>query len=56
MTEKDKTNNAQVMNIRAAKAIVETVRSTLGPMGMDKMMVDGGGNVIVTNDGATILR
>lgn len=57
MTEdKGKTNNAQVMNIRAAKAIVETVRTTLGPMGMDKMMVDGAGNVIVTNDGATILR
>ena len=56
MTENDKTNNAQVMNIRAAKAIVETVRTTLGPMGMDKMMVDGAGNVIVTNDGATILR
>jgi chaperonin GroEL (HSP60 family) len=56
MTDNDKSNNAQVMNIRAAKAIVETVRSTLGPMGMDKMMVDGAGNVIVTNDGATILR
>ena len=56
MTDNDKTNNAQVMNIRAAKAIVETVRTTLGPMGMDKMMVDGAGNVIVTNDGATILR
>ena len=50
------TSKAQVLNIRAAKAIVETVRSTLGPMGMDKMMVDGAGNVIVTNDGATILR
>jgi len=53
---KDDTANAQMMNIRAAKAIVETVRTTLGPMGMDKMMVDGAGNVIVTNDGATILR
>jgi len=48
--------NAQALNINAAKAIVETCKSTLGPMGMDKMMVDGAGNVIVTNDGATILR
>lgn len=44
------------MNIEAVKRIAETVKTTLGPLGMDKMMVDGGGNVIVTNDGATILR
>jgi chaperonin GroEL (HSP60 family) len=48
--------SAQVHNIRAAKKIVNTVKTTLGPMGMDKMMVDGGGNVIVTNDGATIMQ
>ena len=48
--------NAQTHNIRAARQIVDTVKTTLGPMGMDKMLVDGGGNVIVTNDGATILR
>ena len=48
--------SAQVHNIRAAKKIVNTVKTTLGPMGMDKMMVDAGGNVIVTNDGATILQ
>ena len=47
---------AQMHNIRAAKAVADTVRSTLGPAGMDKMMVDGHGDVIVTNDGATILR
>ena len=52
----NKNHNAQRMNIEAVKRIVSTVRTTLGPMGMDKMMVDGGGNVIVTNDGATILR
>jgi archaeal chaperonin len=52
----NKNHSAQRMNIEAAKRIVGTVRTTLGPMGMDKMMVDGGGNVIVTNDGATILR
>lgn len=58
MTEKDsaKGGKAQIHNIRAAKTVAETVKTTLGPMGMDKMMVDGGGNVIVTNDGATILR
>ena len=50
-----KQDKAQIHNIRAAKTVAETVRSTLGPMGMDKMMVDGHGNVIVTNDGATIL-
>jgi|TARA_R100000149_G_C5872143_1_gene136033 chaperonin GroEL (HSP60 family) len=52
----NKNHSAQRMNIEAVKRIVTTVRTTLGPMGMDKMMVDGGGNVIVTNDGATILR
>ncbi len=52
----NKNNNAQRMNIEAVKRIVSTVKTTLGPMGMDKMMVDGAGNVIVTNDGATILR
>jgi len=43
-------------NIDAVRTIVRTVKSTLGPMGMDKMMVDAGGNSITTNDGATILR
>ena len=43
-------------NIRAARTIVDTVKSTLGPMGRDKMMVDAGGDTIITNDGATILR
>jgi chaperonin GroEL (HSP60 family) len=54
--EKKGSGKAQIHNIRAAKGVADTVKSTLGPMGMDKMMVDGGGNVIVTNDGATILR
>ena len=43
-------------NIDAIRTIVRTVKSTLGPLGRDKMMVDAGGNAIVTNDGATILR
>ncbi len=48
--------NAQRMNILAAKMVAETVRTTLGPKGMDKMVVDSLGDVIVTNDGATILQ
>jgi chaperonin GroEL (HSP60 family) len=55
-TNQEKAQTAQSMNIQAAKAIANTVKSTLGPAGMDKMMVDGAGDVIVTNDGATILQ
>lgn len=47
---------AQRMNIAAAKLVAETVRTTLGPKGMDKMIVDGAGEVTVTNDGVTILQ
>lgn len=47
---------AQSNNIAAARAVAKAVQSTLGPMGMDKMLVDEGGDVIITNDGATILR
>ena len=56
MNEQEQNISAVVHNIRAAKRTVGTVKTTLGPMGMDKMMVDAGGNVIVTNDGATILQ
>jgi archaeal chaperonin len=48
--------DAQRMNIAAAKLVAETVRTTLGPKGMDKMIVDGQGEVTVTNDGVTILQ
>jgi chaperonin GroEL (HSP60 family) len=44
------------MNITAAKAVANAVRSTLGPKGMDKMLVDSMGNIVITNDGATILK
>ena len=47
--------DAQRLNILAARIIAETVRTTLGPKGMDKMLVDSLGDVVVTNDGATIL-
>ncbi|NJD54482.1 MAG: thermosome subunit [Candidatus Methanoperedens sp.] len=43
-------------NISAAKAVADAVRTTLGPKGMDKMLVDAVGDVVITNDGATILR
>ncbi len=48
--------DAQRMNIMAAKLVAETVRTTLGPKGMDKMIVDSVGDVTVTNDGITILE
>lgn len=47
---------AQRNNILAAKVIADIVKTTLGPKGMDKMLVDSSGNVIVTNDGVTILE
>ncbi|MBI2971231.1 MAG: TCP-1/cpn60 chaperonin family protein [Candidatus Aenigmarchaeota archaeon] len=48
--------DAQSRNIAAAKAVAESIRTTLGPKGMDKMLVDTIGDVTITNDGATILR
>jgi thermosome len=44
------------MNILAGKVLAETVRTTLGPKGMDKMLVDSLGDIVVTNDGVTILK
>ena len=55
-TESTKGKSAQNNNIAAAKAVSEAVRSTLGPRGMDKMLVDGMGDIVITNDGATILK
>jgi archaeal chaperonin len=48
--------DAQRNNILAAKIIADVVKSTLGPKGMDKMLVDSTGDIIVTNDGVTILN
>jgi len=48
--------DAQRNNILAAKVITETIKTTLGPQGMDKMLVSGMGDVVITNDGATILK
>src|SRR5574340_1174107 len=51
-----KGNDAQRNNIQAAKLVSELVRTSLGPRGMDKMLVDTLGDVTITNDGATILK
>jgi thermosome len=48
--------DAQRQNITAAKAVAETVRTTLGPKGMDKMLVDDLGDIVITNDGVTIVE
>jgi len=48
--------DAQRVNIRTARTIAESLKSTLGPKGMDKMLIDRLGGVTVTNDGATILE
>ncbi|ACL15428.1 thermosome subunit alpha [Methanosphaerula palustris] len=48
--------DAQGNNINAAKAVANAVRTTLGPKGMDKMLVDTIGDVVITNDGVTILK
>ncbi|MBN2420821.1 TCP-1/cpn60 chaperonin family protein [Candidatus Woesearchaeota archaeon] len=55
-TSRTSGKSAQRNNIAAAKIVAETVRTTLGPKGMDKMLVDSLGDAIVTNDGATILK
>lgn len=54
-TSRNRGRDAQRGNILAAKIIAETVRTSLGPRGMDKMLVDSFGDVTITNDGATIL-
>ncbi len=55
-TEDKREKEARYQNINAIMTIAETVRSTLGPKGMDKMLVDGLGDVTITNDGAEILK
>ena len=55
-TERTRGRDAQRNNIMAAIVIAEAVKSALGPKGMDKMLVDGFGDITVSNDGATILK
>jgi thermosome len=55
-TTRTRGRDAQANNILAGKIVAEAVRTTLGPKGMDKMLVDSFGDVVITNDGATILK
>jgi archaeal chaperonin len=55
-TRESKGREAQKNNLTAAKLIAEIVKTSLGPRGMDKMLVDNLGDVTITNDGATILK
>jgi len=55
-TMRSKGKDAQSLNIAAAKAVADTVKTTLGPKGMDKMLVDSMGDITITNDGVTILE
>ncbi|HXW66818.1 MAG TPA: thermosome subunit beta [Thermoplasmata archaeon] len=55
-TEREHGRSATSNNIAAARAVADAVRSTLGPRGMDKMLVDSMGDITITNDGVTILK
>src|SRR3989442_6921349 len=55
-TRRERGKGAQFNNIAAAKAVADAVRSTLGPRGLDKLLVDSLGDVVITNDGVTILK
>ncbi len=55
-TERERGRGASSGNIAAARAIADAVRTTLGPRGMDKMLVDSMGDITITNDGVTILK
>jgi T-complex protein 1 subunit delta len=54
--DSEKTKDIRSTNIIAARAVSDVVRTSLGPRGMDKMIQDGKGHVLITNDGATILK
>jgi T-complex protein 1 subunit delta len=55
-TKSEKADDIRSTNITAARAVADVVRTSLGPKGMDKMIQDSKGKVIITNDGATILK
>ncbi|MHA1288838.1 MAG: thermosome subunit beta [Candidatus Thorarchaeota archaeon] len=55
-TERSKGSDARNANIQAARIVSEAVKTSLGPKGMDKMLVDSFGDVTITNDGATMLK
>ena len=51
-----KEKDVRMSNIIAAKGVADAIRTSLGPRGMDKMIQKGDGEVVITNDGATILK
>jgi archaeal chaperonin len=55
-TKRERGKDAQYDSIMAARAIADAVKSTLGPRGLDKMLVDSTGDVVITNDGVTVLK
>lgn len=55
-TQRTRDKDAQQSNIMAARVVADALKSTLGPKGMDKMLVDGMGDVTISNDGSTILK
>ncbi len=55
-TSRSRGKEAQKNNIMAAKIVAETIKTTLGPRGMDKMLIDSLGDITITNDGASILK
>jgi len=54
--QSEKAKDVRYTNITAARAVADVVRTSLGPKGMDKMIQDSKGKVLITNDGATILK
>ena len=55
-TGRSRGKEAQRNNIMAARIIAEAIKTTLGPRGMDKMLISGMGDIKITNDGAAILK
>lgn len=55
-TQRTSGTSAMQSNIEAAKAVAQIIKTTLGPMGMDKMLIDNTGEIIITNDGVKILK
>ena len=55
-TERSRGRDARDANIMAARVVANVIKSSLGPKGMDKMLVDSFGDVTITNDGATMLK
>ena len=55
-TQRSRGASARDANIRAAQIVAQAIKTSLGPKGMDKMLVDSFGDVTITNDGATMLK